>query len=253
MPGTWVLPPEPGLLWTPGYWGWDADGDDYIWHAGYWAPVVGFYGGIDYGYGYYGNGYVGGRWDHDRFVYNTAVTRVNTAIIHNTYVDRTVVVNNRTENRVSYNGGRGGIDRRPSSEQLAAERERHVQRTSVQMQQEQAASRDRALRASENHGRPPVAATAKPGDFRTNVAPARESIRPSATGGTNATRPAPPNNRNESRPNNVNPNRPENRNVTPPENRNVNPPTNTNRNRPENRNVNPPNNMNRNQPENPEC
>ena len=54
VPGTWVLPPEPGLLWTPGYWGWDADGDDYIWHAGYWAPVVGFYGGIDYGYGYYG-------------------------------------------------------------------------------------------------------------------------------------------------------------------------------------------------------
>ncbi|HEV3481958.1 MAG TPA: hypothetical protein VGR97_06470, partial [Candidatus Acidoferrales bacterium] len=93
VPGTWILPPEPGLLWTPGYWGWDDDGDVYVWYPGYWAPVVGFYGGIDYGYGYYGNGYVGGRWDHDRFVYNTAVTRVNTTIIHNTYIDRTVVRN----------------------------------------------------------------------------------------------------------------------------------------------------------------
>ncbi len=249
VPGTWVLPPQPGLLWTPGYWGWGNDA--YAWHAGYWGPQVGFYGGINYGYGYFGAGYVGGRWDHDRFVYNTAVTRVNTTVIHNTYVDRRVIVNNRTENRVSYNGGRGGISARPNSAQLAAERERHVQRTSLQTQQEQAASRNTALRASENHGRPPIAATAKPGDFRSNVVPAREAIRPSANGGNAnraATRPVQPNNRNEARPSNVNPNPPRNRNVTPPENRNVNPPNNTNRNRPENRNVTPPNNMNRNRP-----
>ncbi len=253
VPGTWVLAPEPGLLWTPGYWGWDDGGEVYVWHAGYWAPQVGFYGGINYGYGYFGAGYVGGRWDRDRFVYNTAVTRVNTTIIRNTYVDRTVIVNNRTENRVSYNGGRGGISARPDSAQLAAERERHVQRTSVQMQQEQAASRNSALRASQNRGRPPIAATAKPGDFRTNVVPAREAIRPPANGGnTNraATPPIQPNNRNESRPNNVNPNRPQNRNITPPNNPNENRPANPNANRPENRNVNPPNNMNSNRPEN---
>ncbi len=95
VPGTWVLPPQPGLLWTPGYWGWGNDA--YVWHAGYWGPQVGFYGGIDYGFGYYGDGYVGGRWNHDRFEYNTAVTRVNTTIIHNTYVNRTVVRNTHDE------------------------------------------------------------------------------------------------------------------------------------------------------------
>ena len=174
VPGTWILPPEPGLLWTPGYWGWDDDGDDYVWHDGYWAPVVGFYGGIDYGYGYYGDGYVGGRWDHDRFEYNTAVTRVNTVVIRNTYVDRRVVRNDRDE-RVSFNGGRGGISARPNSAQLAVEHQRHFGRTSGQTQQEQAASRNNALRASENHGRPPVAATARPGDFKAGATPARNA------------------------------------------------------------------------------
>jgi len=37
-------------------------GDAYVFHVGYWGPVVGFYGGIDYGYGYVGRGYYGGRW-----------------------------------------------------------------------------------------------------------------------------------------------------------------------------------------------
>src|SRR6202042_1964005 len=36
-----------------------------------------------------------------------------------------------------------------------------------------AASSDRSLRASVNHGRPPVAATAKPADFKTGVMRAR--------------------------------------------------------------------------------
>src|SRR5580700_2947885 len=43
VPGTWVLPPEPGLVWTPGYWGWG--GGAYAWNAGYWGPTVGYYGG----------------------------------------------------------------------------------------------------------------------------------------------------------------------------------------------------------------
>ena len=58
VPGTWVLPPRFGLLWTPGYWGF-ADGL-YVWHVGYWGPAVGFYGGIDYGFGYPGSGFYGG-------------------------------------------------------------------------------------------------------------------------------------------------------------------------------------------------
>ncbi len=61
VPGTWVEPPTVGLLWTPGYWGWSNGA--YLWNAGYWGPEVGFYGGINYGFGYVGTGYYGGRWD----------------------------------------------------------------------------------------------------------------------------------------------------------------------------------------------
>ena len=60
VPGTWVQPPEPGLLWTPGYWGWS--GNNYAFYPGYWGTNVGFYGGVNYGYGYGGDGYGGGRW-----------------------------------------------------------------------------------------------------------------------------------------------------------------------------------------------
>src|SRR6185312_7378712 len=46
VPGTWVLAPQPGYLWTPRYWG--AFGALFRWHPGYWGPRVGFYGGVDY-------------------------------------------------------------------------------------------------------------------------------------------------------------------------------------------------------------
>ena len=111
VPGTWVRAPVVGYLWTPGYWGW-SDGY-YVWHAGYWGPHVGFYGGINYGFGYIGEGYHGGYWNHGAFVYNTAVTNVNTTIIHNTYKE-TVVVNHTTVNNVSFNGGQGGVAAQPN-------------------------------------------------------------------------------------------------------------------------------------------
>jgi hypothetical protein len=47
VPGTWVQPPRVGVLWTPGYWGFA--GGVYAFHAGYWGPHVGFYGGVNYG------------------------------------------------------------------------------------------------------------------------------------------------------------------------------------------------------------
>jgi hypothetical protein len=53
VPGVWVAAPEPGFLWTPGYWGFAGGG--YVWHTGYWGPRIGFYGGINYGFGYYGS------------------------------------------------------------------------------------------------------------------------------------------------------------------------------------------------------
>lgn len=58
VPGTWVPAPFVGALWTPGYWAWNGGG--FFWNVGYWGPVVGFYGGINYGFGYAGLGYGGG-------------------------------------------------------------------------------------------------------------------------------------------------------------------------------------------------
>src|SRR6202790_2670435 len=155
--------PGAGYLWTPGYWGWGGGG--YFFHAGYWGPHVGFYGGINYGFGYGGVGFFGGRWNGGVFAYNTAVMHVNTTVIHNTYVDRTVINNVTVNNHVSYNGGTGGISARPTSAELTAEHEHHIAPTSMQTQHEHTASTNRALLASENHGKPAIAATAKPGEF----------------------------------------------------------------------------------------
>ena len=110
VPGTWVLAPELGLLWTPGYWGWG--GGLFTWHAGYWGPHVGFYGGVDYGFGYTGSGYEGGYWRGHDFFYNRAVSNVNVTNVTNVY-SRTVV-NNIHVTRVSYNGGPGGVSARPT-------------------------------------------------------------------------------------------------------------------------------------------
>jgi len=162
VPGTWVISPRVGFLWTPGYWGWG--GGLYAWHAGYWGPHIGFYGGINYGFGYVGVGYAGGYWRGGAFVYNRAVTNVNVTVVHNTY-NQTVVNNNVTVNRVSYNGGAGGIAARPTPAEETAAREQHIAPTGLQTQHEHAAASNRALLASANHGRPPIAATAKPGEF----------------------------------------------------------------------------------------
>jgi hypothetical protein len=161
VPGTWVLAPEPGLLWTPPYWGWS--GTAFIFHEGYWGPQVGFYGGIVYGFGYFGGGYEGGYWQGDHFYYNRAVNNINVTVVHNVY--EKTVINNTTVTRVSYNGGEGGATARPTPEEQAAERERHVARTSVQTQHMQMARSEPQLRASSNHGKPPVAATHKPTAF----------------------------------------------------------------------------------------
>jgi hypothetical protein len=170
VPGTWVLAPEPGFLWTPGYWGFGEG--VYVWHAGYWGPHVGFYGGINYGYGYTGVGFWGGEWRGREFVYNRSVTNINTTIIHNTY-NKTVIVNNTTINNVSYNGGPHGIQARPSEHERMAEHEHHIEARHEQIEHEHAARADRRQWASENHGRPAVAASGRPGDFHRDVVAAR--------------------------------------------------------------------------------
>ena len=191
VPGTWVIAPRIGFLWTPGYWGWGDGG--YFWHGGYWGEHVGFYGGIDYGFGYGGFGYEGGRWDHDRFHYNTSVNNVNINEVHNTY-NSTVINNNINVNRVSYNGGTGGIHANPTPTDLAANRERHLAATSVQVRHEHLASVNRAQFAAVNSGRPTIAATARPAVFsgRGVVAATAAGARPT----NNTNRPA-----NSARPN----------------------------------------------------
>jgi hypothetical protein len=92
VPGTWVLVPEQGLLWTPGYW--EADGGNYAWHDGYWASRVGYYGGINYGYGYGGNGYEGGYWQDNHLYYNRSVNNISTTTNVTTVYTKTVIVNN---------------------------------------------------------------------------------------------------------------------------------------------------------------
>ena len=214
VPGTWVLAPTPGYLWTPGYWGWG--GGVYLWHAGYWGPHVGFYGGINYGFGYGGVGFGGGEWRGGVFHYNTAVTNVNTTVIHNTYVNNTVI-NRTTVNNVSYNGGTGGVTARPTSAELSAEHEHHVAATSMQTQHEQMARSDRSMLASENHGRPAVAATAHPGQFhgqgvvaaRSAGSNANRSNSPAGNNRSAATQnDRPPSTRSSGSSNQANPNRP---------------------------------------------
>jgi hypothetical protein len=170
VPGTWIEPPEVGFLWTPGYWGWG--GSAFIFHEGYWGPHVGFYGGINYGFGYVGVGYEGGRWDGGHFAYNTYVNHVNTTIIHNTYNTRITVV---SENHVSFNGGNGGVEARESEQERSYASERHVGPVAAQTQHVQAARGNPELRASANHGKPPIAATARAGDFKSGAVASRDA------------------------------------------------------------------------------
>jgi hypothetical protein len=156
VPGTWVMAPEPGYLWTPGYWGWGGNG--YLFNEGYWGLSVGFYGGIDYGFGYFGHGYEGGRWQNGHFFYNSAINRLDTNAIHNVYNERV----NENVNRVSYNGGNGGINARASSEEEAAARGKHVGPVSAQTQHAWAAHNNPQQRLSANHGAPPTTASSRP-------------------------------------------------------------------------------------------
>lgn len=198
VPGTWVEAPQVGFLWTPAYWGWG--GSAFLFHEGYWGPEVGFYGGINYGFGYGGLGYEGGRWEGGHFSYNTYVNHVNTTIIHNTYNTR---VTNVSETHVSYNGGTGGVEARPTSQQESYANQHHVGPVGAQMQHVQAARSNPELRASANQGKPPIAATAKPGDFKTGVVATRQAGGEYKAPPANAARGNEARPRTESRPENT--------------------------------------------------
>jgi hypothetical protein len=155
VPGAWVEAPYYGALWTPPYWGWY--GGRYRFHHGYWGRHVGYYGGIDYGFGYIGIGYFGGYWSGNNFYYNRAVTHVGGGI--RTVYERPVVYNNiryggQPVSRVSYNGGRGGLNVQPRPAEIAAMHERHDAPMAVQSQARVEASQNRSQTYAVNHGRP---------------------------------------------------------------------------------------------------
>ncbi len=160
VPGVWVLAPRPGYLWTPAWWGWE--GGVYRWHAGYWGPHVGYYGGINYGFGYGGIGFCGGEWRGGGFFYNSAVVNFGGGFHpRNVYVDREVVVHNTiiNNNHVAFNGP-GGVNRQPSPEEARFSGEAHLQPTGAQVQHEGFAAKDRTQYAAFNGGRPGTTAAA---------------------------------------------------------------------------------------------
>jgi hypothetical protein len=164
VPGTWVPAPYVGALWTPGYWGWG--GGLYAWHPGYWGPHVGYYGGVNYGFGYMGVGFAGGMWRGGVFAYNTAVMRVgagpgwggNRVYVDNTIVHNTTIVNNH----VAYSGGPGGVNHPPSEQENAYSHEQHMAATNSQMQHENAARGNANAYASHSGGHPSNVAMARP-------------------------------------------------------------------------------------------
>jgi WXXGXW repeat (2 copies) len=158
VPGAWVFAPYPGALWTPGYWGFF--GNRYLFHRGFWGPHIGFYGGVNYGFGYTGSGYHGGYWNGNNFYYNRAVNRINATRITNVY-NRTVVVNNNY-NRISYNGGRGGIPVRPQPAEIAAMRGPRTPPMSAQLQNQRQAAQNRQQFYNQNQGRPAIVAAPRP-------------------------------------------------------------------------------------------
>jgi WXXGXW repeat (2 copies) len=195
IPGAWCAPPYYGALWTPGYWGFY--GNRYGFHRGFWGLHIGFYGGINYGFGYTGSGYHGGYWQGNNFYYNRSVNRINVTRITNVY-NRTVIVNNNY-NRVSYNGGRGGINVRPQAAELAAMRGPRTPPMSTQLQNQREASQNRQQFYNQNKGRPAmVAATrpiaAQPGIQRPNPGETRPG-QPGNRPGQPQTRPGQPENR----------------------------------------------------------
>jgi len=156
VPGCWVAAPYADALWTPGYWGYYGGG--YRFHHGYWGLHIGFYGGINYGFGYFGSGYEGGYWNGNHFYYNTAITHVNTSV-RNVYVHN-VTVNN--SGRVSFNGGRGGIQARPGAAEVTAMHEQRMGPMQSQAAVQHEASQNRQQFYSANKGRPATTVAARP-------------------------------------------------------------------------------------------
>ncbi|HEV2703498.1 MAG TPA: DUF4124 domain-containing protein [Steroidobacteraceae bacterium] len=153
QPGAWVYPPQVGVFWTPGYW--EYTGRVFVFHRGYWGPQVGYYGGINYGFGYWGSGYAGGHWMGREFAYNRALNNVKGHDFRHVYDEP--VNNARGTSRLSYNGGPGGTNSLPSAQERFAERSRlpaQPQREHLQV----VPSPGPSMATAEHHYQPPTRA-----------------------------------------------------------------------------------------------
>jgi len=154
VPGAWTMPPYEGALWTPSWWGFH--GGHYFFFRGYWGHYIGYYGGINYGFGYVGRGYEGGYWSGNRFQYNRTVN-----VIRITNVSVYAHPVQAPAGRFSYNGP-GGARLRPAPAELNAMRQPRVAPMSTQMQAQREAQQNRAQFADQNHGRPAAVVVSRP-------------------------------------------------------------------------------------------
>ena len=180
VPGVWVEPPYAGGLWTPGYWGFY--GGSYLWYPGHWGYHMGWYGGINYGFGYIGFGYEGGYWNRGHFFYNRVYNHIDERNVHNVYSYRANVHVNTTV-RSSYRGGTNGVQAHPRPQEGAAYHEPTAPRMSTQAQHEQNYSTQRGQYAVENHGKPATPAESRPLRAEPNVKPQQRSGSGGQSGG----------------------------------------------------------------------
>jgi hypothetical protein len=182
VPGAWVEPPYMGALWTPGYWGFY--GSRYLFYPGHWGMHIGFYGGINYGFGYVGFGYEGGYWNSGHFFYNRVYNHLNTRVVRNVYSynagnrgsdnrgssnrggnnynnNRNNNNNNNNNSRPSFRGG-AGVQYRPQPAEREAAREPTTPRMNTQAQHAQSYGAVRGQYAVQNHGSPATPAVSRP-------------------------------------------------------------------------------------------
>jgi hypothetical protein len=165
VPGAWVPAPFEGALWTPPYWGWEHG--HYIFHEGYWSRHVGYYGGVNYGFGYGGVGFSGGEWHGRDFAYNTAIVHVDRRYFHHTFEDRRRVERGWVErdSHVAFSGGPHGIHHDPGLDERIAEHEDHREMSDIQRYHIDAAHGDTNSFANHNGGHPTYGGVSKPLDI----------------------------------------------------------------------------------------
>jgi hypothetical protein len=103
----------------------------------------------------------GGRWNNGHFFSNSSVNNLSGGNFHNVYNEK---VDNDSENRASFNGGRGGTDARPTADQEAAVNQMHIPAVVAQTRQVLAARANPEQRAGVSYGNPALGSTAKSAD-----------------------------------------------------------------------------------------